>query len=78
MKRNNAISFTLPTAAASILERGDALSAAAGTATGDGSDDVASLLRDIRDELRQHNAVLQTLQAQQPEPSAPPATADIV
>jgi hypothetical protein len=52
---------------ATILDRGTSLHAAAAAATsaaaGNASGDVATLLREIRDELRQHNAVLQTIQS---------------
>jgi hypothetical protein len=54
---------------ATILDRGTSLHAAAAAATsaaassGGASGDVASLLREIRDELREHNAVLQTIQS---------------
>ena len=68
MKRHNATSFALPASMAS-LDRGNL------NATDDAN--VASLLRDIRDELRQHNAVLQTLKTQ-PAPSSSPTTAAIV
>lgn len=54
---------------ATILDRGTALNVAAAAATsaasisGNASGDVATLLREIRDELRQHNTVLQTIQS---------------
>lgn len=66
MKRRNA---TASIDVANVMVAVDA--AAAGVS----SQDVAALLRDIRDELRQHNAVLQTLQAQQGA-SAPLAPSD--
>lgn len=64
MRRNSAAP-----ALSTILDRGASLQAAAAAATNaaaNGStEDVATLLREIRDELRQHNTVLQSLQSPQ-------------
>ena len=68
MKRNYGVFFDMPPSVAT-LDRAN-FNAPEGS-------DVASLLREIRDELRQHNAVVQALQAP-PAPSASPAKTDIV
>lgn len=71
MKRNSAMSSAMP-ASVEVLDRGLDLN---NIASSDG--DVTSLLRNIRDELRQHNELLQTLKPQTAA-SAPPASADIM
>jgi hypothetical protein len=69
-------SGSLAPPAANILDRGTAVQAAALAAASaiteeNAPAEVALLLRDIRDELRQHNAVLQSIQASQTSPPLP-------
>jgi len=69
MKRQTAVPASL-----GMLDR----AVAASSNGSSNNEDVAGLLRDIRDELRQHNEVLQNLKQAPPVPSSSAPTADLV